>query len=61
MTVYLKGLGTHLDQVEKDVQSIKVTDKHIVIRYEPLSQYHHPLVTGVTYYADEMKIERVEA
>ena len=59
MTVYLKGIGTILDKIEKNVKSVEITDDEISIRYkEPLK---YGIVTGATYFTNQMKVEKVEA
>lgn len=56
MTVYLKGLDGRCDQVEENVKSVKVDDTYIEINY---FTHKWGFVSGVKYYANEMKIEKV--
>lgn len=58
MTVYLKGKDGRVDQVEKYVKTVSVDDKYIHIKYK---KYEYGAVVGVTYYANEMEIEKIEA
>lgn len=58
MTVYLKGKDGRVDQVEKNVETVSVDSKYIDIRYK---RYEYGAVVGVTYYASEMEIEKIEA
>ena len=58
MTVYLKGLGGRLPQVESDVESVKVDDRYIHIDYKRPLKWG--IVSGVSYYADEMVIDKIE-
>ena len=58
MTVYLKGLGGRLDQVEQNVQKVTMDDRFINIEYK--KPYEYGLVSGVAYFNDEMAIERIE-
>ena len=59
MTVYLKGLGGRLDQIEQNVEKVMVDDRFIKIEYK--KPYKYGLVSGVAYFNDEMAIERIEA
>ena len=61
MTVYLRGKDRRPDQIEKGVQSVSVDGKYINIKYKPDTKRTTQWVVGVTYLADEMEIERVEA
>lgn len=58
MTVYLKGIETILDRIEKNVKSVEITDEEINIRYEEPLKYG--IVSGVTYFTNQMKVEKVE-
>lgn len=58
MTVYLKGLNGRCNQVEKDVKSIQVKKDTIEIKY---MKHKWGLVSGVTYSADEMEVEKIMA
>ncbi len=58
MTVYLKGLDGRCDQIEKNVKSVTVDDKYINIEYKT---HVWGVVSGVKYYKNEMKIDKVEA
>lgn len=58
MTVYLKGKEGRADQIEKNVKTVSTDSRYIKIEYTTKTW---GIVSGVTYYKDEMEIVKVEA
>lgn len=58
MTVYLKGKEGRADQIEKNVKTVSTDDKYINVKY---NTYTWGIVSGVTYYKDEVEIVKIEA